>query len=83
MSITYTDGGIDKFGKCSLFPKEGDNNNYHLVTGDDRNTKHMYCSATRDNEMLCGKEGKMYKKKYIKRGILKENAKDNETHYIV
>ena len=60
------DGAVDKYGKCSLFPKEGYNDNYDLVTGVDKNTKYMYCYATRYKESLCGKEGKMYKKNILK-----------------
>ena len=67
-----TDNNNDKFGKCSLFPKEA-NNIFLLVNGihEEKNIEYHYCSVTRDVENMCGKEGKMYKKKYIKK-ILKE-----------
>ena len=77
-----TDDGSGKFGKCSLFPTRKPSNFYDLVTGVERN-EYMYCSTTRDQDNLCGKEGKMYKKKYMKRRILKEKDTDAETHYIV
>lgn len=68
-----TDHDTNKFGKCSLFPKE-ENNIYSLVNGihEDKNIEYHYCSSARELEHRCGKEGKMYKKKYIKKGILNE-----------
>lgn len=57
-----TDNKLGKLGKCSLFPKEEKKTLYDLVTGVD--TDYMYCYATRDNESLCGKEGKLFRKKY-------------------
>ena len=60
--------GNSEFGKCSLFPIEtgsffvdGINTNYY-----------SYASTARGSERLCGKEGKYYKKKYIKRIINKK-----------
>ena len=80
-----TDDRTGKFGKCSLFPTRKPSDLYDLVTGVERNTEYMYCSTTRDRDNLCGKEGKMYTKKYTKRGILKEKDKykGEETYYIV
>ena len=40
---------------------------FDLVTGAESNTEYIYCYTTRDAENMCGKEGKMYKKKYTKR----------------
>ena len=62
-----TDNRIGKLGKCSLFPIERQKELYDLVTGVD--DQYMYCYATRDNEDMCGKEGKLFKKKYKKRAI--------------
>lgn len=64
-----TDYSNDKFGKCSLFPKEELNNWYRLVNGntDENEYEYTYCSTARKIEHMCGKEGKMYKKKYIKK----------------
>ena len=78
-----TDDRTGKFGKCSLFPTRKPSDMYDLVTGVERNTEYMYCYTTRDRDNLCGKEGKMYTKKYTKRGILKEKDKGEETYYIV
>ena len=65
-----TDNGTGKFGKCSLFPIK-ENNIYRLVNGihEDKNNEYYYCSALREIEYRCGKEGKMYKKKYTKKSI--------------
>jgi len=63
-----TDNNTDKFGKCSLFTKK--NNIYNLVNGINKdNIEYHYCAVSRDTEDMCGKEGKMYKKKYLKRAF--------------
>lgn len=60
----------DKFGKCSLFPKK-ENDIYMLVSGipEDKNLEYHYCSVSREIVNMCGKEGKLYKKKYTKRNL--------------
>jgi hypothetical protein len=64
-----TDKNTNKFGKCLLFPKE-ENNIYRLVNGIcEDNIEYHFCSTAREIEHMCGKEGKMYKKKYIKKSI--------------
>jgi hypothetical protein len=64
-----TDNRNGKFGKCSLFQKK-ENDIFTLVNGihEDNNIEYHYCSVSREIEHMCGKEGKMYKKKYIKKG---------------
>lgn len=55
----------NKFGKCSLFPNERENN-YFLVDGSGENNKkinYYHCSTTRKFDDMCGKEGKLYEKK--------------------
>ena len=49
----------NKFGKCSLFPKTERNIDYY-VTGIDKNVEFYYCSVARNNDDMCGKEGKKY-----------------------
>ena len=67
-----TDNRSGVYGKCLLFPKdEKRSDSYDLVTGAESNIEYMYCYKTRGEEHMCGKEGKMYKKKYTKRGINK------------
>lgn len=58
-----------KFGKCSAFPKKTDNQ-YFLVTGteEDKIIDYSYCSVARNNDRMCGNEGIMHKRKYIKKG---------------
>ena len=64
-----TDFASNKFGKCLLFQKEG-NKVYKLVNGNHvDNDQYYYCVTARENENMCGKEGKMYKKRYIKKEI--------------
>lgn len=65
-----TDNNTGKFGKCSLFPKV-EKDIFMLVTGSDenKNIEYTYCSVSRELDNMCGKEGKMYKKKYIKKII--------------
>ena len=55
--------GKSEFGKCSLFPTESGS---FFVDGSNTNY-YYYASTVRGSERLCGKEGKYYKKKYIKR----------------
>jgi len=61
-------GKFGKFNKCSLFPKE-QNNVYHLVYGIEEYNNYFYCATTRSRDSMCGEEGKLYKRKYIKREL--------------
>jgi len=65
-----TDNVDSKFGKCSLFTKEDNENIFNmLVNGINENKiiDYYYCSTSRQTENMCGKEGKMYKRKYFKK----------------
>ena len=64
-----TDNDTNKFARCSLFPKQEENDIYTLVNGVQEDTPIEYhlCCVSRDIDRMCGKEGKMYKKKYIKK----------------
>ena len=58
----------NKFIKCTLFPINDLLDEYNfLVTGINTNsiseTDFVYCSTARQFNHMCGKEGKMYKKK--------------------
>lgn len=54
---------FSEFGKCSLFTKDADND-YFLVNGNyNNNVEYHYCSTSRRNDKMCGKEGKFYEKK--------------------
>jgi hypothetical protein len=62
----------NKFMKCSLFPKPDEIINHVLVTGVIEDTDvlekdYIYCSTARKFNHRCGKEGKMYKKKYVRK----------------
>ena len=52
---------FSEFGKCSVFPKEKDND-YFLVNGiiNNNNIEYHYCSTSRKFERMCGEEGKFY-----------------------
>jgi hypothetical protein len=50
------------FAKCKLFPKELDNNSDFLVLGNPKK-EYNYCSIARQNENMCGTDGKCYEKK--------------------
>jgi hypothetical protein len=64
-----TDNKTGQFGKCSFFLKN-EKNIYKLVNGiHEENIDYHYCATSRETDNMCGKEGKMYKKKYIKKGI--------------
>ena len=52
-----------EFGKCSVFPI-GKYDDSFLVNGKiDKNIQYYYCSTSRKNEDMCGKEGKFCEKK--------------------
>ena len=57
---------FSKFGKCSLFPIEKEND-YFLVNGNGNNDNeeydYHYCSTARKIDNMCGQEGKFYEKK--------------------
>lgn len=55
---------FSKFGKCEMFPTEG-NVEYYLVNGkkDNNDIEYYYCSTSRKFDYMCGKEGKFYEKK--------------------
>jgi hypothetical protein len=54
----------NRFGKCSLFSKEEQNND-SLVDGfkKDKTISYTYCSIARNDVTMCGKEGKLYEEK--------------------
>jgi hypothetical protein len=56
----------DKYGRCSLFPKEENTINF-LVSGIKDDNNYFLCSTARTNNNMCGKEGKMYKKNQYKK----------------
>jgi len=60
-----TDNDTGKYGKCSLFPKKENKINF-LVNGISEEI-YNYCSISREYTNMCGEEGKLYKKKYIKK----------------
>jgi len=57
-----------QFIKCSLFPINKELNDF-LVTGVNSisDPDYNYCSTARKFNHMCGEEGKMYKKKYIRK----------------
>lgn len=69
-NISY-DGSLE-FSKCSAFNTTTNlGNTKYLVSGVDDGvreyTEYTHCSTARDFEKMCGKNGKMYKRKYVKR----------------
>jgi hypothetical protein len=57
-----------EFSKCSIYPIIREDHNY-LVTGIIKNNEieYTYCSIARNSDVMCGKEGKKYKRKYIRK----------------
>ena len=54
---------LSELGKCSLFPREIDNDSF-LVNGvANNNIEYHYCSTARKFDHMCGTEGKFYQKK--------------------
>lgn len=60
--------GIFEFAKCSLFFREDTS---FLVSGN-FTKHHRYCTTARMSEMMCGKEGKMFTRKYLKKKKIEE-----------
>lgn len=60
-------GMPDKFGKCSLFPIIS-KDDYYLVTGvnEARDAEYSYCSTARSMEHMCGEEGALHVRKYVR-----------------
>ena len=63
-----SDDNNGSFGKCSLFPQKIDNIDF-LVRGIEKEeiVHYSYCSTARIYDHMCGKEGKMYKKRNLKK----------------
>jgi hypothetical protein len=62
------DGSNEALGSCSLFQRLETRVNYNLVVKDHAMpVSYKPCVLVRMDANLCGKEGKMYKKKYVKR----------------
>ena len=63
-----TDNNDGEYGKCSLFPRIEDNINY-LVNGINyiAPIDYSYCGTSRKMSNMCGKEGNLHKRKYIKK----------------
>ena len=47
------------YGKCRLYPTTERNDDF-FVTGIEKNVDYYYCSTVRNNDHMCGKEGKKY-----------------------
>jgi hypothetical protein len=45
-----------------MFPKKEESDTYYLVTGKKEKSKieHYYCAIARDNESMCGMQGKKF-----------------------
>jgi hypothetical protein len=66
-----TDNRSGRFGKCSLFPQEQGTINF-LVNGVNDVNYYSYCSTARSTKDMCGEEGKLYKRKFIKNTSFKK-----------
>jgi len=67
-----TNNDSSKFGKCSLFPKPDNKFNFLInVVSNENENKYFYCLTARTTNSMCGEEGKLYKKKYVKKIPLK------------
>jgi hypothetical protein len=60
-----SDNDSGRFSKCSLFPLEI--NNYNFLVNGIEETEYYYCSTARNFDNMCGIEGNMHKRKYIKK----------------
>ena len=57
-----------KYGRCTKFPKENQNEMEYLITGEKNKAvdSFHYCTTVRDCDDKCGKEGKYYRRKSVK-----------------
>ena len=55
-----TDHNIDRFSKCSLFPRKEDNT--FVVNGiqENNNVQYYHCTTARSDSKMCGIEGKRF-----------------------
>jgi hypothetical protein len=55
-----------EFGKCKLFQELIKEDDRFLVTGEKtiQKPQYNYCSVARNNKLMCGREGKFYKRKH-------------------
>jgi hypothetical protein len=60
-----SDNNTGKYGKCSFFPT--DKSRIHLLVNGVEEQDCYYCSTSRTSSDMCGKEGKHYKKKRVKK----------------
>ena len=52
----------NKFGKCKLFLRETNRNDY-LVDGSKPEFEYFYCSTARSSDDMCGTDGLLFDKK--------------------
>lgn len=69
-------GSQSLYSRCLKFPKKSQNNVDYLVSGERKKdfTIYYYCTIARDQEDMCGKEGKGYRRK----PSLKDRSEDEE-----
>jgi len=65
--INDKNGNIE-FAKCALFFRE----DMTFLVGGHVTKEHRYCSTARMTENMCGKEGKMFTRKYLKKKEIEE-----------
>ena len=57
----------NKYGKCSFFPEKKERDIDYFVTGIEKNVDFHFCCIARNNDDMCGKEGKKYINKLDKK----------------
>lgn len=60
------------YGKCSAFQKNIENNNINYLVSGKPKKEYLFCISAREDNKLCGLEGKMYieKSNFLKDFIL-------------
>jgi len=71
--INDKNGNI-QFGQCALFFREDTS----FLVGGYVTKQPRYCSTARMSENMCGKEGKMFTRKYLKKDIKEEKDINEE-----
>jgi hypothetical protein len=53
----------DTFGKCSAFRRNNENHYIDFLISGKEKIEYKYCSSAREDNKLCGPEGKLYMEK--------------------
>jgi hypothetical protein len=72
----------DEYGKCGAFLKLYNEYTNYLITGsrdiENKDDNYYYCGVARSNPDMCGEEGSLYRMKYDKNLVKRNNDGNKE-----